>query len=1545
MYTGYGCDGQSYVDGADYADQVGGSITDYEVCTWACYLAMVDTYGDSSYMVMAVFDGANCLCYYECDCATVDSSLTSIAWAGTSVDSQNCAGLADYVAYYGQGKCALTGQETTVSGLDEDDCGSLCESSLGSSLVSVSATYDPTSDYVECTCHPSCSCLTDLDDAYAIALYYPDYETTVSGLDEDDCGSLCESSLGSSLVSVSATYDPTSDYVECTCHPSCSCLTDLDDAYAIALYYPDYVLPDACGDPTAAPAAAPTPAPTIATTPAPTPRPSPYPTYNFFYPTSLNYDTYQGQGKCALTGQETTVSGYSTDDCGSLCEDSLGSSLVSVSATYDPTSDYVECTCHPSCSCLTDLDDAYAIALYYPDYVLPDACGDPTAAPAAAPTTAAYDAYYGEGKCALTGQETTVSGLDEDDCGSLCESSLGSSLVSVSATYDPTSDYVDPYPTYNFFYPTSLNYDTYQGQGKCALTGQETTVSGYSTDDCGSLCESSLGSSLVSVSATVDPSSSSDYVECTCHPSCSCLTDLDDPYAIALYYPDYQLPSACGAPTAAPVPAPTPAPTIATTPAPTPRPSPYPTYNFFYPTSLNYDTYQGQGKCALTGQETTVSGYSTDDCGSLCEDSLGSSLVSVSATVDGTSDYVECTCHPSCSCLTDLDDYYAIALYYPDYVLPDACGAPTPAPTPGPTPAPTPAPSPLPLSPTAAPFCTQSPTAAAEHDTLYLDIESADADLLVYVTAKSQVYDAYADWSVSVTATTASCGGHESDHDLVDLGEDSAIAITVATTVAIAASTAAGVAGAVGGGAGGGAAASGSSSSTLDSAGDLLSVIAQVQFVVLASSLSIPVKEGFRDLGKSLRWMNFQVDLGWVPGMPRFGTRYDDPDSDDEDRRRLKEEAKKGIQAYLATTGNSAEEILVQTMVCGFLFMVFLVSAHLALNSYLVARQRRKGHDDYELPGMLHFPVPELAAFWIYFTGALQAGLNVLLSDDATYPWRIVASVLVASVLAVMVFICLLVMNPVARNRLVPWRARHKVHKRLANRNAVAKGGGAPQRAESYDPLFIPDGKADRDDGAVVFVLEDRGTLTFKDRWSKAYRDPQHQLGGWQAVDGGSYAAWLIETFPMVFDRLTNAVSFFVFDVVIDKIFFMLLLVLLSGTDGTIQLAAALAFAVIKVAILFVYLPFNSMLSNLRELMTATGRVIVFLVPLYACLPGLADTLGLPELGWEKASKIMLLTNLAATMGSLALQLLSTLSIAVAAAWALCAAPADHATNAAEKGVELAAKVPVAGVPAAVAGKLAFAAAQGVAESLTEPFLTYQTAFRDKRDELRAQGAAVVVKHCHRHGLGEAFPEVHDIALDVAMGMIADAITAKVCDQLPKQDPAFVVLPRAAIEETVGFLAGEAVGACFGAALEKLEGNGGDVDELEAPKGPEMEEDGGEGSFEDDEKHIVVHDPIVRLFRKPLGKKKAPRPVSVDKPQVAEEIPEVPSAPPSKAIALVDDEEAPGVQLGVAPGVDLPRLDSAVTPKAPMYSSPPMMGAAHHTQLAHKEDDVVGEEI
>ena len=96
--------------------------------------------------------------------------------------------------------------------------------------------------------------------------------------------------------------------------------------------------------------------------------------------------------------------------------------------------------------------------------------------------------------------------------------------------------------------------------------------------------------------------------------------------------------------------------------------------------------------------------------------------------------------------------------------------------------------------------------------------------------------------------------------------------------------------------------------------------------------------------------------------------------------------------------------------------------------------------------------------------------------------------------------------------------------------------------------------------------------------------------------------------------------------------------------------------------------------------------------------------------------------------------------------------------------------------------------------------------------------------------------------------------------------------------------------------MEKLEGNGGDVDELEPPKGPEMEQEAEE---EDPEKHIIIHDPIVRLFRKPLGKKKEPRPVSVGHaPQIAEE------GPPGDAAEEIRKDKAPPSTEGALTKVD-----------------------------------------
>ena len=120
-------------------------------------------------------------------------------------------------------------------------------------------------------------------------------------------------------------------------------------------------------------------------------------------------------------------------------------------------------------------------------------------------------------------------------------------------------------------------------------------------------------------------------------------------------------------------------------------------------------------------------------------------------------------------------------------------------------------------------------------------------------------------------------------------------------------------------------------------------------------------------------------------------------------------------------------------------------------------------------------------------------------------------------------------------------------------------------------------------------------------------------------------------------------------------------------------------------------------------------------------------------------------------------------------------------------------KISVRSQGAKVLARLALVAATSVAESLTEPFLSYQTAFREAHGEMG-------IFKAHKHALSEAFPEVisadeESLAVDTIMSMIGDAIAGKVCDKVDEQkDPEFILLPRAAIEEAVGFAVGEAVG-------------------------------------------------------------------------------------------------------------------------------------------------------
>ena len=109
----------------------------------------------------------------------------------------------------------------------------------------------------------------------------------------------------------------------------------------------------------------------------------------------------------------------------------------------------------------------------------------------------------------------------------------------------------------------------------------------------------------------------------------------------------------------------------------------------------------------------------------------------------------------------------------------------------------------------------------------------------------------------------------------------------------------------------------------------------------------------------------------------------------------------------------------------------------------------------------------------------------------------------------------------------------------------------------------------------------------------------------------------------------------------------VLLLVTFSGTNGAIQTGLSLALAVLRGALIYVYLPFNAMLSNVRELVTASSHVVIFAMPLLAMYT--------PLMNWRLVSEYMIIVNLGATMFALALQILAALAALYYMAAAACA--------------------------------------------------------------------------------------------------------------------------------------------------------------------------------------------------------------------------------------------------------------------------------------------------
>jgi len=140
---------------------------------------------------------------------------------------------------------------------------------------------------------------------------------------------------------------------------------------------------------------------------------------------------------------------------------------------------------------------------------------------------------------------------------------------------------------------------------------------------------------------------------------------------------------------------------------------------------------------------------------------------------------------------------------------------------------------------------------------VYLDIELIEEDTVLTIVSEGGTV-------ANVTATTEECAEtvHE-EEEFIELGESVATAVTVAASVAVAVSVGASVGGAVGGGG-----ASSAGSGALDGSGDLLSVIAQVQFCVLSATLSLLLREGVYAMGAGLSWLNFQIK---IPGMPKIG--------------------------------------------------------------------------------------------------------------------------------------------------------------------------------------------------------------------------------------------------------------------------------------------------------------------------------------------------------------------------------------------------------------------------------------------------------------------------------------------------------------------------------------------------------------------------------------------------------------------------------------------------------------------------------------------------
>mmetsp|Transcript_11612 Transcript_11612/g.36953 ORF Transcript_11612/g.36953 Transcript_11612/m.36953 type:complete len:798 (-) Transcript_11612:552-2945(-) len=318
-----------------------------------------------------------------------------------------------------------------------------------------------------------------------------------------------------------------------------------------------------------------------------------------------------------------------------------------------------------------------------------------------------------------------------------------------------------------------------------------------------------------------------------------------------------------------------------------------------------------------------------------------------------------------------------------------------------------------------------------------------------------------------------------------------------------------------------------------------------------------------------------------------------------------------------------------------------------------------------------------------------------------------------------------------------------------------------------------------------------------KERWLKGLSAPHHSFGEWvvesvNTEDVNTYYAWLLATFPMVFGRLTNAASYFTFELFFMRFFYICLLTGLSGTNGKAQSSLMFLVSLLKLVVVTCMVPFNSMLTNIREVVLSASHVLTFLIALIA--------LGAETASWKIASEAMLAVGIAVTLSAILLQLVTTGMIIGFKCLEWCSGPANIQTG-----------------PVVLAEDHATIFRETIIIEFSRPFAEYVAVARKTYSEGRAGRnfpvTGSLAGHAHHCGVaaardilvGDDEKSIRDgvvtIGIEVLVHAIKASVTIATVEAVHKEHPE---LAGFSIETPIRTCVGFVIDRVFLKAVEKI---------------------------------------------------------------------------------------------------------------------------------------------